>query len=122
MSQYYPDLSGNNRYGGITVGDPRTNKDAQPDYILASNLSLSPTSRSVPMTGLIGGSYIFFASFTGTSIQLQYLGDDGAWYNAGDARVANGAGAAGVVLGQDSTVALYNPNGTSVTGIYARLS
>lgn len=90
-------------------------------YQLASNQALAATTGTTPVTGVNGGSYVFDAQFTGTSIQLQSLGSDGTtWRNVGTALTASGS--TGVVLGQGATVRLYNPNGTGLTGVYASLS
>lgn len=90
-------------------------------YTLANNTTVAATSGTPQVTGIPRGTYIFDVQFTGTSIQLQSLGADGAtWRNVGAALTASGS--VQVTLGQNSTVRLYNPNGTADTGVYATLS
>jgi len=99
-------------------------------YQLASNQSLTaqtgtsanPTtgSTTTPVTGVAGGSYLWDAQFTGTSVTLQSLGSDGVTWR--DVATRTTSGTTGVVIGQNASVRLYNPNNSAVTGLYSNLS
>jgi len=99
-------------------------------YQLASNQSLTaqagtsanPTagSTTTPVTGVAGGSYLWDAQFTGTSVTLQSLGSDGVTWR--DVATRTTPGTTGVVIGQNASVRLYNPNNSAVTGLYSNLS
>lgn len=89
-------------------------------YQLASNITVAANAGTTSTAAVRGGSYIFDAQFTGTSIVLQALGADGTTYR--NVATLSASGSTGVVLGANSTVRLYNPNGAADTGVYASLS
>lgn len=89
-------------------------------YTLANNATISATSGTTPVTGVQGGSYIWDVQFTGTSVTLQALGSDGSTWR--DVATRTTSGTTGVVIGQGASVRLYNPNSTSLTGVYSNLS
>lgn len=99
---------------------PNGNPTGQQTYQLASNQTIAANSGTPPITNVQGGSYLFDRQFTGTSITLQSLGADGTTWR--DVVNSTASGTTGVVIGQGATVRLYNPNGTSVTGVYANLT
>lgn len=106
---------------GNDPSDPfYTAQGASKTYTLASNITVANAGASTPVAGIQGGSYIFDAQFTGTSIKLQSLGADGATWR--DVTTLNASGSVGVVLGQGASVRLQNPNGTNDTGVYATLT
>lgn len=89
-------------------------------YQLASNQTIAANSGTTPITNVQGGSYLFDVQFTGTSVRLETLGADGTTWRP--VTTSTTSGTTGVVIGQGATVRLYNPNGTSVTGVYANLT
>ena len=89
-------------------------------YTLAAAISLAATTGGTSVTGVQTGSYIFAAVFTGTSVKLQALGPDGSTWV--DVATQTGSGQQGVVLGNNASVRLYNPNGSGLTGLSASLS
>lgn len=92
-------------------------------YTLASNAALGATTGSATAVGIIGGSYIFSAIFTGTSVALQTLGADATtWVALSPPAVLTGSGSVGVVIGNNAAVRLYNPNASGLTGLYATIS
>jgi len=96
---------------------------ASSTFTMASNVPLGATTGATPVTGIAGGSYIFSAIFTGTSVALQTLGPDGlTWMALSPPAVLTGSGSMGVVLGNNATVRLYNPNASGLTGVYASLT
>ncbi len=113
---------------GATAGD--ATRPGGNVYQLASNTGLAATSGTTPVTGVQAGSYIWDAQFNGAAtntIQLQALGSDGVTWRVvatqtiSAGQTAQGA-SMGVVLGQNSTVRLYNPNATALTGVYSSIS
>lgn len=105
---------------GRVNSDGSVSSTGDSTYQLASNQPVTSNSGSTPVTKINGGSYIFDAQFTGTSIQLQTLGADGTTWRT--LATLNSSGSTGVVLGGNSTARLYNPNGTNLTGVYASLT
>lgn len=89
-------------------------------YQLASNIALGATTGTTPTAAVDGGSYLWDAQFTGTSITLQALGSDGATWR--DVATRTTSGTTGVVIGQNATVRLYNPNGGGLTAVSSSLS
>lgn len=88
---------------------------------LASNVTLAATTAGATQVGLVAGSYIFSAVFAGTSVALQYLGPDAlTWMTL--ATLTGSGNNVGVGIGSNSAVRLYNPNGTSLTSLYASLT
>lgn len=90
-------------------------------YELASNIALAATTGGTPVASVAGGSYVFTPIFTGTSVKLQALGPNGSTY-VDVATVATSGTPTGVVIGNNATVRLYNPNGSGLTGVYASLT
>jgi hypothetical protein len=91
-------------------------------YSLASNATITATSGTTPVTGIAKGNYVWNAVFTGTSVKLQSLGADGAtWFDVATLS-ASGTFAGEIRFGANSQVRLYNPNGTSDTGVYSSIS
>jgi hypothetical protein len=89
-------------------------------YQLATNATIPATTGTASTTGVQGGSYLWDVQFTGTSVVLQALGSDGTtWRNVATATTS---GTVGVVIGQNATLRLYNPNGTADTGVYSSIS
>jgi hypothetical protein len=89
-------------------------------YQLATNATIAATTGTASTTGVQGGSYLWDVQFTGTSVVLQALGSDGTtWRNVATAAAS---GTVGVVIGQNATLRLYNPNGTADTGVYSSIS
>lgn len=84
--------------------------------------SAAPTAGSVttPVAGLAGGSYLWDAQFTGTSVVLQALGADGVTWR--DVATRTTSGTTGVVIGQGATVRIYNPNASAVTAVSSSLT
>jgi hypothetical protein len=89
-------------------------------YQLATNATIAATTGTASTTGVQGGSYLWDVQFTGTSVVLHALGSDGTtWRNVATATTS---GTVGVVIGQNATLRLYNPNGTADTGVYSSIS
>ena len=135
MSLLVRDLSGNDPFGGVLVGDSKTKQKGFQNYVLAGTVradgtvaplaTLASGARTTPIYDVTGGSYNFFAgaSAWGTgAAQLQYLGDDGTWYNVDTARTSSGVGSAGVVIGEGSTLAILNSGAGALTNLIAELS
>lgn len=94
----------------------------QVSYTLASNVTLAATSGSTPITGVQRGNYVWSAVFTGTSVKLQSLAPDGTTWLDVATLSASGVFAGQVSIGANAQLRLYNPNGTSDTGVYSSIS
>lgn len=81
--------------------------------------TLAGNTGSNPVSNVVGGSYVFDVQLTGTSVRLEALASDGITWRT--IYTATTSGSTGVVLGQNATVRVYNPNGTSDT-VWASLS
>lgn len=93
---------------------------APPARVLASNIGLAAGAASTAITAMAAGSYIFEAIFTGSDLQLQRLGPDGAtWINAG---TLASSGSVGVVLAANDTLRLRNNSGAAMSAITARVA
>lgn len=104
----------------VQLVDGNGNATSPQPYTLANNATIAATSGTMPVTGVQGGSYIWDVQFTGTSVTLQALGSDGSTWR--DVATRTSSGTTGVVIGQGASVRLYNPNSTSLTGVYSNLS
>ncbi|WP_257541217.1 hypothetical protein [Sphingobium sp. CFD-1] len=91
-------------------------------YTLAGNQTLAATTGATPITGVRKGNYTWAAQFTGTSVKLQALGPDGATWLDVATLSAPGIFAGEIRIGANAQLRIYNPNGTSVSGIYSSLS
>ncbi len=91
-----------------------------PVRTLANNISLAAGAASTAITAVAAGSYIFEAIFTGSDLQLQRLGPDGAtWINAGTLATS---GSVGVVLAANDTLRLRNASAAAMSAITARVA
>jgi len=91
-------------------------------YSLAANETIAANQPGASVTRVQRGDYVLDAQFAGTSVKLQSLGADGTTWRDVTTVTTPGTVAGKISLGQDSQVRLQNPNGTSVTGVYASLS
>ena len=91
-------------------------------YTLATNQTIAATSGTTPVTVTSRGTYVWDAQFTGTSVVLQSLGADGVTWRDVATLSASGTYAGEIRIGSNAQVRLYNPNGTSDTGVYSSLS
>lgn len=93
-------------------------------YSLASNVaSLAAGNFTTPVSGIMGGSYVWAYQFAGTtpSLQLESLGPDGVNYLPIGAAVT-ASGSTGVVIGSNATVRLRNTGSNAITGLSSNLS
>jgi len=101
---------------------PTITQAAQTSYTLATNATITATTGTTPVTSIAKGNYVWNAVFTGTSVKLQSLGADGStWFDVATLS-ASGIFAGEIRLGSNAQIRLYNPNGTSDTGVYSSLS
>lgn len=114
-----PDLSGNraNNTQTVDVSYDKKNFTLQ----LASNLTLAAATAGPLFTRIPAGAYIWDSIFTGTSLTLRSIAPDGVSTETILNNTTSGTPQK-IVIGRDATIQLYNPNGTSVTGIYSNLS
>lgn len=90
------------------------------DVQLAANITLAANAAALPVNNVPTGSYLFEALFVGVSLDLQSLGPDAAtWITL---QTLTSPGSVGVVIGNNATVRLRNPNGAAVTDVVARLT
>jgi hypothetical protein len=89
-------------------------------YQLASNATIAANANTAPVVSVIGGTYLWNAQFTGTSLVLQSLGADGVTW--GNVATLSASGTTTVLLGAYASVRLSNPNGSALNGVYSNLS
>lgn len=106
----------------VSLEDSSGNASGGASYTLASNQTVAATTGTTPITGVQRGNYVWDAQFTGTSIKLQALGADGVTWRDVATLSASGTFAGEIRFGANAQVRLYNPNGTSDTGVYSSLS
>ena len=106
----------------VSLEDASGNASGGASYSLASNQTIAATSGTTPVTGVQRGNYVWDAQFAGTSIKLQSLGSDGVTWRDVATLSASGTFAGEIRFGANAQVRLYNPNGTSDTGVYSSLS
>lgn len=105
-----------------SAANPTITLASQTSYALATNATIAATSGTIPVTGVQRGNYVWNAVFAGTSVKLQSLGADGVtWFDVATLS-ASGTFAGEIRFGANSQVRLYNPNGTSDTGVYSSIS
>lgn len=91
-------------------------------YQLATNQTLATLTGSTPVTGVIGKVYVWDAQFTGTSLVLQALGADNTTWRTIATLNASGTFAGEIRIGNNATIRVYNPNGTSDTAVSSSIS
>lgn len=105
-----------------SAADPIYFNPAQNVYQLATAQSLASAATTTPVTGIIGGSYIWNTVGTysgGSQVILQSLGSDGAtWQNVA---TMSASGSAGVVIGNNASVRLLGAVATT-TALSSSLS
>ena len=131
MSLFIPDRSGNNPFGGIIVGSPATKPRGFNEYLLAGTygpqgnvvpVNLAAGART-PFQSVTGGSYLVFmdAVTWGGSAQIQMLDDAGNFLNVDAVRSADYLATAAVVIGEGSTLCVFNSGGGTITGLIVEL-